>query len=547
MTDILLIQPSVRDFYLTSKRTIPYGLASIAAVLLEEGFSVEMFDGLATSKSRIIDLPKEMNYLKEYYPKPDRSPFALFHHYRHFGYSFEYIGKIARGSGAFLVGISALFTPYIEDALSVATFVKKFHPECQIVLGGHHPSALPISVMENTAVDFVLRGEGEVSMPQLARALKTGTDYTSVPGIVFRKKDGKLQLNEPVTMIDPYHFPLPAIHLIKQHFYKRGTKGSAVITASRGCPMKCTYCAVGASSYLPYRRRNVASVVKEIEMSVNRFNAGFIEFEDENLSLDKKWFLHLLDEIKRRFQGSGLELRAMNGLLPSSLDKTLISAMQAAGFKTLNLSLGSISPEQLRRFNRPEVREAFDNALDLAEKYGLNAVGYVIVGAPFQNAEESLSDLIFLAQRRVLSGVSVFYPAPGSKDFELCSRLNILPNAFSLMRSSALPLSHTTTRIESVTLLRLGRILNFIKLLKDMGVNISGPSMNNAHIGSQDDRMEIGIKLLQMFLRDGKIRGKTPEGDIFEHKISWKLSKKFIERLKEIPIRGPMSLRHFEN
>jgi hypothetical protein len=179
--------------------------------------------------------------------------------------------------------------------------------------------------------------------------------------------------------------------------------------------------------------------------------------------------------------------------------------------------------------------------LVLAEKYSLNAVGYVIVGAPFQSTEDSLSDLIFLAQKRVLSGVSVFYPAPGSKDFELCSRLNILPDTFSLMRSSALPLSHTTTRIESVTLLRLGRILNFIKLLKDKGVNISGASMNNGRIWNPGDRMETGIKLLQMFLKDGKIRGITPDGDVFEHRISSELSKKFIQRLKGIHIRGTIS------
>jgi len=228
----------------------------------------------------------------------------------------------------------------------------------------------------------------------------------------------------------------------------------------------------------------------------------------------------------------------MNGLLPTALDEALVCSMQAAGFKTLNLSLGSTSQAQLRRFNRPDVREAFDNVLVLAEKYRLNAVGYVIVGAPFQSAEDSLSDLIFLAQKRVLSAVSVFYPAPGSKDFELCSRLNILPNTFSLMRSSALPLSHTTTRIESVTLLRLGRILNFIKRLKDKGVNIFDPSMNNGRVGNPDERMETGIKLLQMFLKDGNIRGITPEGDVFEHRISSELSKKFIQRLKRIYVRG---------
>jgi hypothetical protein len=106
MVDVLLIQSPIRDFYLTAKRTIPYGLACLAAVLIEDGFSVRIVDALATSKSRIIDLPEEMAYVHKYYGKSDQSPFALFHHFRHFGYSFEHIGKLARESHAFLVGIS---------------------------------------------------------------------------------------------------------------------------------------------------------------------------------------------------------------------------------------------------------------------------------------------------------------------------------------------------------------------------------------------------------------------------------------------------------
>ena len=73
MPDILLIQPPIRDFYLTAKRTIPYGLACIASTLIKNGFSVEILDALATSKSRACELPPEMDYLRRYYPRPDRS------------------------------------------------------------------------------------------------------------------------------------------------------------------------------------------------------------------------------------------------------------------------------------------------------------------------------------------------------------------------------------------------------------------------------------------------------------------------------------------
>ena len=111
----------------------------------------------------------------------------------------------------------------------------------------------------------------------------------------------------------------------------------------------------------------------------------------------------------------------MNGLLPNTLDEEVICAMRAAGFRTLNLSLGSTSGDQLRRFRRPNVTEAFDQVLELAEKYGLQAVGYLIAGAPGQDPDTSLADLLHLASRRVLVGLSIYYPAPGSSDFEKCA------------------------------------------------------------------------------------------------------------------------------
>jgi anaerobic magnesium-protoporphyrin IX monomethyl ester cyclase len=108
--NILLIQPPIRDFYLTAKRTIPYGLASIAAGLMEAGFCVQILDTLATAKSRIVDLPQEMAYLRSFYGRPDQSAFALFHHFKHFGYSFDTIGQRVKKAQPFMVGISSLFS-----------------------------------------------------------------------------------------------------------------------------------------------------------------------------------------------------------------------------------------------------------------------------------------------------------------------------------------------------------------------------------------------------------------------------------------------------
>jgi anaerobic magnesium-protoporphyrin IX monomethyl ester cyclase len=544
MTDILLIQPPVRDFYLTAKRSLPYGLACIAASLIKHGFSVEILDGLATSKSRSLPLPAEMDYLSAIYKSADLSPFALFHQYKHFGYSFEHIAKQAKVSGAFLIGISSLFSAYSHEALQTARAVKACHPACSIVIGGHHPTAMPKDVMACSAVDFGLRGEGEDSLPILASILKMNKSpsealLSTVPGLVFRKSDASLHVGEAAWMRNLDDNPPPAMHLVRLQYYRRGNSGASVVVASRGCPMTCTYCSLGKNALAPYRRKNLEGVLREITQAIDAHRAGFIDFEDENLSLDRNWFMALLFAIQDRFSKTRPELRAMNGLLPASLDREMVHAMKAAGFKTLNLSLGTTSATQLKRFNRPNMQSAFENALDWAESCGLNAVGYVIVSAPFQNPLDAVEDLLYLASLRTLAGVSVYYPSPGSADFDLCSRLGILPAHLSLMRSSALPLSHTTSRIESITLMRLGRLLNFMKSLIDQEIDFESYTT-----GGPDKRLpwksrqELGIRLLQMFLTDGRIRGITPDDRVYEHEVSLDLTRHFRHGLRTIRIKG---------
>jgi radical SAM superfamily enzyme YgiQ (UPF0313 family) len=333
--------------------------------------------------------------------------------------------------------------------------------------------------------------------------------------------------------------PLPARNLINSRFYRRGKQGTTVIVTSRGCPMKCSYCALGNQEIYPFRTRSVESVLTEIDEAVFAHGARFIDFEDENLSFNRPWFLSLLHGISEQFGDVKPELRAMNGLYPPTLDDTVVGAMKTAGFNALNLSLGSASADQLKRFHRPDVRKAFVEALRLAEKHEMEAVGYIIVGAPGQYANDSIEDLLFLAGHRVLAGVSVYYPAPASADYETCLKLGLLPQSFSLMRSSALPISNTTTRLETVTLMRLGRLLNFMKHLVDQKIAIPEPArLDTASRIDPGDRDSAGIQLLSGFLADGLIRGLTPEGGVYAHSASGPLIERFLKRLRAIPVRG---------
>ena len=536
---VVLVQPPIEDFYLTKKRTIPYGLAAIAACIKQKGFHVEILDALATNKSKTIAYPEEFSHLKTFYGKSDITTFSLFHEFKHFGYSYEYLGTKIREKEPFVVGISSLFTAYCNQALKTAQTIKKFYPHCKIVLGGHHPTVFPEKILACPAVDFVLRGEGETSMAQLCEALKNGSNLKQIPGIAFKEKNSAC-ISDPSWIKDFSSLPIPAMDLINHDFYQRKNKNSTTIVSSRGCPMQCSYCCVSASSYYaPFRQRNVEDIIKEIEFQAKNHDIGFIDFEDENLCLNKQWFLQLFSKINRIFKDKNVELRAMNGLYPPAIDEEIILMMKKSGFRTLNLSLGSTSKDQLKKFKRPDVRASFEKALLLAKKYDLECVSYIIAAAPGQTAQSSLEDLLYLAQKRTLAGLSIFYPAPGSLDYQLCKDKKILPKSFDLMRSTALPLNDTTSRIEAVTLLRLSRILNFMKHLIDTRGTIPEPKpFFDKQIESSFDRQTLSQKLLQWFLHDGKIRGVHPKGEIYTHIADDILTRRFIKRIKTICLAG---------
>lgn len=555
MPDILLIQPPIRDFYLTAKRTIPYGLACIAAVLRQEGFTVEILDALAGGKSRRLDLPREMSYLQGIYGGRDVSPFSLFRDFKHFGYGFDRIGKLSHKSGARIVGISSLFSAYSEEAIATARAVKEHHPAAVTVLGGHHPTELPESVLSHGCVDFIIRGEGEAGIVDLLLAIRGEREFESVPGIGFRRHDGTMFINPPAVVANLDAMPHPATDLIDSKYYRRNQRPCTVTAASRGCPLRCSYCSVGGAAWSRFRLKSVSTVMAELEQAVDGAGVRFIDFEDENISLRREWFLTLLHKMRERFSGYGIELRAMNGLFPPSLDEEVVLAMKEAGFTALNLSLCTVSRDQLRKFHRPDVRRAFERALVYADRCGMESVGYIIAGAPGQKAEDSLADLLYLARHKVIAGVSVYYPAPGSLDFARCTELDLLPDRFSLMRATAIPISDTTSREESATLLRLGRILNFMKSLS--GEETAGVMecsecsreeveeriamlARTARANEQradprvGPRRAMGKLLAGLFFHDGIIRGASMDGRIWEYPASAGLCLPFRDGLAAI-------------
>jgi len=139
---VLLIQPPLRDFYQTSIRTQPIGLAYLAASLQAHGHEVEILD-CQTEKRKSIPIPSELSYFKDFYPFDDRSPFKLYTGFYHFGMGRDEIRKRIEESKADVFGISSCFTPYHGGALEVARIIKEWNEKNIVVMGSSHVSCDP--------------------------------------------------------------------------------------------------------------------------------------------------------------------------------------------------------------------------------------------------------------------------------------------------------------------------------------------------------------------------------------------------------------------
>jgi radical SAM superfamily enzyme YgiQ (UPF0313 family) len=469
---ILLMQPPIQDFYRTSIRTQPIGLAYLAASLRNHGHEVEIVD-CQTEKKKSIPIPAELSYLRDFYPFNDQSPFKLYSGYYHFGIDYEEIEQRIKGSKANIFGISSSFTPYHGEALETARIIKQWDRKKIVVMGGAHVSCDPEGVLRSPLVDYMILGEGEVRFPLLLEKIAKGQvrNLEKIDGIGYRKvgttrnRNGEIQINPLQNFIEDLDsIPHPARDLLDPDRYRVRKKRSTMIITSRGCPHGCAYCSAHLVMGTFFRTRTPEAILKEMMECQRQYGIEIFDIEDDNFTFDQERAKQLMNLIIQTFGEEKIELSAMNGISFASLDEELLKLMKRAGFKTINLSYVSTDIRMKERMKRPRPATEFDKTLSEAEQFGLSVIAYAILGMPGQTVEEMVDTLIYLMGNKVLIGPSIYYPTPGTPLFVRCMYDNILPPHQSQWRSSALPIeTREFSRIDLVTLFRLARLVNFIK------------------------------------------------------------------------------------
>jgi len=493
---ILLIQPPIQDFYHTSIRTQPIGLAYLAASLKSHGHDVEILD-CRVGKKKSIPIPPELSYLKDFYPFDDRSPFKLYTSYSHFGMAWEEIEQKIKDSGADVFGISSTFTPYFGEALEISRIVKEWSRKKTVVMGGAHVSCDPEGVLRSPFVDYAVMGEGEIRFPLLLEQIETGKagNIEQMDGIAYRK-NGVIRINPLQNFIQDLDFlPHPARELLDLGRYQMRKRRSTMLITSRGCPHGCTYCSTQRVMGNFFRTRAPEAIVKEMSECQRQHGIEIFDIEDDNFTFDQSRAKRLMNLIIEKFGERKCELSAMNGVSFVSLDEELLRLMKRAGFHRINLSFVSADPLTRERTRRPEPNAEFDQILEQAERVGLNVIAYAILGMPGQTIEEMTDTLIYLMGKRVLIGGSIYYPTPGTPFLEICKDEGVLPPHLSQWRSSAFPIeTKEFDRLDLLTLFRLTRVINFIK------GKVDGKELDEG----------ITWKDIFQFLKD-KVEGKTKE------------------------------------
>jgi radical SAM superfamily enzyme YgiQ (UPF0313 family) len=457
---VVLIQPPIQDFYETDVRLQPIGLCYLKAAVNAHLPHVDVLikDYHQGFGRRTVALPKELSDLADYYPVADKSPFAVFHQYYHFGQTFEAIAAEIADLQPDVVGIASLFTPYYREALAVAACVKA-RLCVPVVMGGSHVSAVPESVLKHPCVDYVIRGEGERPFVEWLRYLQGHQRLEEVPNLGY-KRQGQAYYNPLQENYAIDQLPFPDVSDAPLSQYQLAGKPLTFMITSRSCPHACSFCSVHTTFGHTYRRRSLDDVLAEIDL---RYRQGYrvIDFEDDNLTFYKSQFKELCRQLRDRFPNGEIEYVAMNGISYLSLDDELLELMRAAGFSQLNLALVSSDITVRETTKRPHTIEAYLKVVHKAFQLGFRMVSYQILGLPQERLESMVQTLAFNARLPVLLGASPFYRTPHAP---IARGLDLHETDYVRARLTAMAIeTEWFTRADIYTLFVTTRILNFLK------------------------------------------------------------------------------------
>jgi anaerobic magnesium-protoporphyrin IX monomethyl ester cyclase len=270
-------------------------------------------------------------------------------------------------------------------------------------------------------VDFVIRGEGEKTLQQLLFTLEERSDPALVDGLVFRRGGETLKTTPRKPMSDLDELPFAAWDLVDINAYRKIWKKyhgyfSLNIATTRGCPFKCNWCAKPIYGNR-YNSRSPENVVREIKMLIEAYNVDHFWMCDDIFGLKPRWVQEFSQLVRANSLNFKYKIQSRVDLL---LEANTIVALSESGADTVWVGAESGSQKILDAMDKGTTVEQIHEATRMLREQNVKVAFFLqfgYLGETLDDIQRTIDMVLKLMPDEV--GISVSYPLPGTKFFEI--------------------------------------------------------------------------------------------------------------------------------
>ncbi len=359
----------------------PLGLLYISSFLENNGYNNEVFDSTFESKSTL----------------------------------FKYLDREAPE-------LVAIYTNLMTklNVIDLMDYIQSNLPETVIVLGGPDVTYNVPDYLKYGA-DFIVIGEGEVTMLELVRSIEARDDsHLQLEGIAYQKDGGEVVRNpsrKNIQNID--ELPLPnrdGIDLFKYLKTWKDFHGQSALNVStqRGCPYTCKWCSTAVYGQ-SYRRRSPNEVVLELQEIQRKYNPDTIWFVDDVFTVSHKWLGAFVDELQKREVQIKFECISR----ADRMNAEVINLLKMAGCFRVWIGAESGSQKIIDAMDRRVSVEQVREMIIATRKAGIEAGTFIMLGYPGENKADIKETLYHLkASNPDHFTITVAYPIKGTTLYE---------------------------------------------------------------------------------------------------------------------------------
>jgi radical SAM superfamily enzyme YgiQ (UPF0313 family) len=222
-------------------------------------------------------------------------------------------------------------------------------------------------------IEFVLKGEYEITLLDLIKALQEDGDLSKVAGIIFR--DNNRVISTPSrSLLDVNLLPWPHRETLPMARYwdlpGNIPYPSVQMLASRGCPFNCSFCLWPQVMYQGnhYRARDIDDVVSEMEFLVKKMKFKSVYFDDDTFNIGKERMLEFAAKIKEKgLQNIPWAIMARADLM----DEEILVALKSAGLFAVKYGVESCVPHFIKDCNKNLDLTKADKMIKFTKELGI--------------------------------------------------------------------------------------------------------------------------------------------------------------------------------